>query len=119
MPYSARVDQLSSLTGGEDGAFYLVIRLARPKIRNAIAHGDIWLDSEAAKVRYSTGGADRKEHEIDLMEFGALAMSGSHLPHSYLAAIGTIAVMEDGSELAKAFLPQHLVRVFDFVREDN
>ena len=118
MPYGSRIGQLNSLTGGEDGAFYLISRLAKPKIRNAIAHGTIWLDSEAAKVRYTEGGKKRKEYEIDLAEFSALGLSGSHLGEPYLAALGTVAVMEDGSELAKAFLPKHLVRVFNFSEKE-
>ncbi|MCK4394688.1 hypothetical protein KAX17_17440 [Candidatus Bipolaricaulota bacterium] len=113
MPYSARVKELNALTGGENGPFYLITRLARPKIRNAIAHGTIWLDSKAAMVRYPDGPRKRKS-EIDLLKFGALALSGSHLAEPYLAAAGTIAVMEDGSELARQFLPAHLVRVFNF-----
>ena len=114
MSYSSRVDKINSLTGGEKGAFYLITRLAKPRIRNAIAHGTIWLDSDAAKVRYAEGRRKRREYDIDLMEFGCLALSGSHIGEPYLAAIGTIAVMEDGSNLAKSFLPEHLVRVFNF-----
>lgn len=113
-PYGAKLQQLTTLTGGENGAFYLISRIARPHIRNAIAHGAAWLDSDAAKVRYSGGRSQKQEGEIDLLEFGALAMAGSHLGEPYLAAIGTIAVMEDGSDLAKALLPPHLVRVFQF-----
>jgi hypothetical protein len=117
--YAAKVDQFNSLTGGENGPFYLITRLARPKLRNAIAHGTIWLDSNAAKVRYSVGQKKREEHEIELIEFSGLALSGSHLPASYLAAIGAIAVMEDGSDLAKAFLPQHLVQLFNFRKKET
>lgn len=119
VPYSSRVNQINSLTGGEAGAFYLITRLAKPRIRNAIAHGTIWLDSEAAKVRYTEGNRQRREYESDLMEFGWLALSGSHLSEPYLAAIGTIAVMEDGSDLAKSLLPEHLVRVFNFKKGKN
>lgn len=114
MPYKARLDQINSLTGGEDGAFYLITRLGKPRIRNAIAHGTIWLDSDAAKVHYTDGSREKREYEIDLMEFGCLALGGSHLGEPYLAAIGTIAVMEDGSDLATSLLPDHLVRVFRF-----
>ncbi len=115
--YAAKVDQFNSLTGGEDGPFDLITRLARPKLRNAIAHGTIWLDSNAAKVRYSVGQKKREEHEIELIEFSGLALSGSHLPTAYLAAIGAIAVMEDGSDLAKSFLPQHLIQLFNFRKQ--
>ncbi len=114
MPYRSRLDQVSSITGGEKGAFYLFNRLGKPSIRNAIAHGTIWLDSEAAKVYYTDGSRQKREYQIDLIEFGCLGLSGSHLGEPYLAAIAAIAVMEDGSDLAKNLLPAHLVRVFRF-----
>ncbi|EGV29603.1 hypothetical protein ThidrDRAFT_3195 [Thiorhodococcus drewsii AZ1] len=114
MPYSARIEQMNSLTGGEDGAFYLISRLAKPRIRNAIAHGSAWVDSHTAKVYYTDGGREKQEYELDLQEFALLAMTGSHLVQPYLAAIGTIAVMEDGSDLAKALLPKHLQGLFLF-----
>lgn len=40
-PYGNKLDQFSALTNGENGAFYVFCRLARPKIRNAIAHETI------------------------------------------------------------------------------
>lgn len=107
------------VTGGEDGPFYLISRIARPSIRNAIAHGAAWLDSDAAKVRYSDGRAQRRKADVDLLEFGALAMTGSHLAEPYLAALGTIAVMEDGSDLARQLLPAHLAMVFGFQRKGS
>jgi hypothetical protein len=110
--FGNRVDQFSSLTGGEHGPFYLFCRLARPRIRNAIAHETCWLDSDAAKVRYTEGRAPRTEHEMDLVEFMGLASAGSHLAHAYLAAIGVIAVMESGNDLAKSSLPSQLIRVY-------
>lgn len=117
MPYRSRLDQINALTGGEEGAFYLITRLGRPRIKNAIAHCTIWLDADAAKVHYTDGSRKRREYQIDLMEFGALARSGSHLGEPYLAAIGTIAVMEDGSDFARGLLPDHLVRLFRFTKE--
>lgn len=119
MPYSSRVDQVNSLTGGENGAYYIIGRLAKPRLRNAVAHGTIWLDSDEAKVRYTEGRRRRREREVALVEFGGFALIGSHLAEPYLAAVSTIAVMEDGSDLAQSFLPQHLVRVFRFRREDT
>ena len=37
--YSRKIDQLKALTGGEDGMFYLIFRIANSRLRNAIAHG--------------------------------------------------------------------------------
>jgi len=117
-PYANRIEKLNSLTGGEQGAYYLIGRFAEPKIRNAIGHGSIWLDSEAAKVRYIEGRKARREYELDLTEFLAKATSGYYLGRGYFAAISTIIVMIDGTELAKSFLPNHLVRVFNFETEE-
>jgi len=112
--YTNKLNQFSSLTGGEDGAFYLFCRLARPKIRNAIAHETIWLDADENKVRYEEGRHPRTEHEMDLIEFMGLAAAGSHLAQSYLAAIAVIAIMEDEYELGTKVLPPQLVKVFEF-----
>lgn len=113
MGYKSRVDQLISLTGGATSEFAGVINLARPRVRNAIAHDSIWLDSNAATVRYTEGGKVRQEYEMALAEFGKLALLGSHLCEPYLAGIGAIAVLEDGSELAVELLPEHLVTAFN------
>ena len=111
--YANKVDDFNNLTGGEDGAFYIFSRLARPRIRNAIAHESIWLDSEAGKVCFTEGrGNNKVESEMDVSEFFTLATIGSHFSHAYIAAIAVIAVMEDGSDFAKSLLPIQLVQVF-------
>ena len=111
--YANKVDDFNTLTGGEDGAFYIFSRLARPRIRNAIAHESIWLDSETGKVCFTEGrGNNNVESEMDLSEFVALSGIGSHLPHAYITAIAVIAVMEDGSDFAKSLLPLQLAQVF-------
>jgi len=104
--YGNKVTQLRDLTGGEDGLFYFYLRLAQPEIRNAIAHECIWLDSDAAVVRYNYGNQNKEEAEIDLVEFMGYASSGSHLAQPYLAAISVIVVMECGNELAHSLLPE-------------
>lgn len=110
--YRSRIDELVSLSGGSTSEFAQVIELARPRIRNAIAHNSIWLDGNAAKVRYTEGGKLRQEYEMKLSEFGKLALLGSHLCEPYLAAIGAIAILENGSEVAKRQLPEHLVAAY-------
>ena len=112
-----------SLSGG---FFHYYIRqikiervLAQHKIRNAIAHDTIWLDSKANKVRYVDGRDQKIESEIDFFEFAAIATAGSHLAHTYLGAIGTIAVLEFGSEPAKSLLPKQLVSVFNHKMANN
>lgn len=110
--YANKIRQLELLTDGEDGPFYVFVRIARPRIRNAIAHGTIWLDSDAAKVRFTDNRA-KIESEMDLTEFMALAGIGSHLAHSYLAAIAVIATMEFGTEFAQSLIPPQFVRLFN------
>lgn len=47
-----------------------------------------------------------------ILEFIVLASAGSHLAYPCLVAIGVIAVMEAGNDLAKSFLPSQLVRLY-------
>lgn len=114
--YSNKINQFKDLTGGENGAFYLIFRLAKPKLRNAIAHETIWLDSDANKVRY-IDGRPPIEHEIGLIDFMSFCSFGSHLAQPYLAAIALIVVMENGTEQEKSLLPNDLVDLFNFVPE--
>ena len=112
--YANKIDQFGALTGGDDGAFYLFFRLARPKIRNAIAHETIWLDSVENKIRYEEGRHPRSEYEMDLTEFMGLAAAGSHLAQPYLAAISVIAIIEEDYELGKKELPPPLTRLLEY-----
>jgi len=108
------VNQFSDLTGGEDGPFYLFIRIAHPKIRNAIAHETAWIDSNSGKVRYIDGRDNRQEYEIDLVKFTAIASIGSHIVPAYLAALAVIGIMKFGSCVAKALIPPKLVNIFTY-----
>lgn len=110
--YGNKINQLSELTGGDDGIFYFFLRIAQPNIRNAIAHESIWLDADAAIVRYNCGNQNKMESQIDLVEFMAYATSGSHITQPYLAAISVIVIMECGSEFAKSLLPESYRKVF-------
>jgi hypothetical protein len=114
IPYANKIDQLKTLTGGEDGIFYLIFRIANSRLRNAIAHGTAWLDSEQQRVRY-TDGKPPTEYNLPLDEFMVFNAVASHLLQPYLAALSVIAVMEHGTDQAKLLLPQDLVRLFQFV----
>lgn len=107
----AKFKELSQLTGGEDGALYIFFGLASSRFRNAIAHGDVWLNSAENKVEYSD---DDGEYEMSLNDFGAHIIGSSWLGRAYLAAIGAIAILEEGSVLELMQLPQHLVTLFHF-----
>ncbi len=111
LAYGAKINQFEQITGGENGVFYMICRLAQPKIRNAIAHETIWLDSEVDKVRYIDGNKDKKEFELDLIEYMAFAGIGSHLCEPYLASIAAIIIWEEGSEVIKSCLPEYLIKV--------
>ena len=113
--YGNKINQLSKLSGGDDGIFYFYLRLAHPDIRNAIAHESIWLDSEANIVRYSHGNQNKQESQIGLVEFMAIAASGSHIAQPYLVAISVIVIMESESELAKSLLPESYRKVFSHI----
>jgi hypothetical protein len=108
-PYGAKVNEFKELTGGENGPFYLLFRLMNPKLRNAIAHKNIWLDNSTNVVKYASGKNRLGRYEMSLIELVMLAGLASHIPLAYLAGIATSAVHElgDAKEIAK--LPQHLV----------
>lgn len=116
--YGNKINQLSELTGGDDGIFYLFLRIAQPDIRNAIAHESIWLDSDAAIVHYNHGNQNKIESQIDLVEFMAYAAYGSHIAQPYLAAISVIVIMECGSDSAKSLLPESYRKVFLHITND-
>ncbi|WP_420629926.1 hypothetical protein [Candidatus Leptofilum sp.] len=110
--YGSKLNEFSQLTDGEDGAFYLIFRLAKPDLRNAIAHEDIWLDSKSATVRYSAGKNPKKRYKIDLGELVGLGAMGANLGQAFTVALATIIVLEDGTAKDIEKLPAHLVQVF-------
>lgn len=115
-PFGQLVNQFSDLTGGEDGSFYLFIRISHPKIRNAIAHETAWIDSNSGKVRYIDGRDNKQEYEIDLDKFVVIASIGSHVAPAYFAALAVIGIMKFGSGVAKALIPTPFINVFTYQR---
>lgn len=107
--YGNKVNELAGLTGGDNGPFYLFLRLAQVPLRNAIAHGDAWVNSDENKIMYANAGVD---YEMPLEEFGAYTLAGSWLGRAYLGAIATIVVLEDGNPYQALQLPHHLVKLF-------
>lgn len=112
--YGVKVHEFSELTGGDDGPFSLLFRLANPRLRNAIAHEHIWLDGESDTVRYTDGRGQRTPYEMSLVELVGLAAVESHLPMAYLAGVAAVAVNEAGSAEDIAKLPHRLVNLFRF-----
>lgn len=112
--YGSKLDEFKNLTGGENGAFYLLFRIADPPLRNGLAHGTAWLDYDAQEVRYTVGRQARQEHSLELTLFMAMAYYGSYLAQGYLAALATIIVLEGDSSAAAELLPDHLVRVMNW-----
>lgn len=110
--YGSKLNEFSQLTGGEDGAFYLICRLGKPHLRNAIAHGSVWLDTDEDKVKFEDGRETKTSYEMDLVEFVGLAAIGSHLPQAYLAATASIVVLEEGNAAEIAQIPTHLTKMF-------
>ncbi|MEF2278366.1 hypothetical protein V3W47_08635 [Deinococcus sp. YIM 134068] len=106
-----KLDLFEQLTGGEDGAFFVYFRLIDRPVRNAIAHSDLTLDRARAEVILGERiNGTRTERRVSLVHFMGLAMVGSHLPHAYLAALSTIALVEDGNSVESLALPVHLKR---------
>tara|TARA_R110002072_G_C7832112_1_gene524261 strand:- start:125 stop:991 length:867 start_codon:yes stop_codon:yes gene_type:complete len=110
--YGNKIHQLEELSGAETGPLYLLLRIAKPDIRNACAHETIWLDSEQNMVRYTYGNQNKVEAEIDLAEFMVLTSTGTHLAQPYLAAIAFLVVMDAGTTLAHSFMPKDYVQLY-------
>jgi hypothetical protein len=113
--YRAKLNEFTQLTNGVDGAFGLICQLARPDVRNAIAHGDIWHDTTTGKIRYTHRD---QPQEMDLFEFLGCATVGSHLPQAYLSALAAIVVLEEGSGSDVARLPPHLIQLYHHQRPE-
>jgi len=112
--YGNKINEFEKLTNGEDGAFYLIFRIAKNQIRNAIAHGDIRFDPDSGIIYYLVGKKNKIEKQINIVDFMALTLMGSTIAQAYLVGIGTIVVMEQGSEKAINLLPDFLKNVYVF-----
>jgi len=110
--YGAKVNEFNELTNGEEGAFYLFFRIAMPKLRNGLSHGSAWLDSENGLVRYSEGGRNRTEHEIDIVEFMARVKLGCDLAKAYIAALAAIVLLESSEYSAVSGIREQLVTLW-------
>jgi hypothetical protein len=114
-PYGSKLDQLRKLVSNDKGASYLVNNLARPHIRNAIAHEEIFPDSKNDRVIYIDGrGINKRQYDLDYSEFGNLAIYGSYLFHIYFASICVISVMEHGTDKEKSLLPSDLAKAYTY-----
>lgn len=107
--YRDKLRDLDQVSGGENGIFCHFFRCAEPRIRNAIAHGNIWLDPDSALIRYNDTGA---RGEIPIMLLMAKVMIAVEMAKGYIAAITTILVLETGDDASIKRLPQHLVQLF-------
>lgn len=118
--YGAKIHDFQQLTGGDGGLFFLIFRLARKDLRNAIAHGAAWLDVEGQRVRFTFENKREKvESSIPVMEFVTLAALGSHLGVAYLAALAAITVSEEGSVEMKERLPPQLRAALKWARSST
>lgn len=112
--YGNKIDEFEKITDGENGVFYLIFRIANNQIRNAIAHGDIRFDPNSGIIYYLIGRKNKTEKQIHIDDFMAITILGSTIAQAYLAGIGTIVVMEHGTEKAKELLPDYLKKAFKF-----
>jgi len=106
-PDAKKSDEFDRISKGSDGIFFMLTPLVNKHLRNAIAHGDIQLDAQNAKVLYSNQIEGRVVHsEMGLMEFAGFGTYlFSRLPGIYLGVLSTILVFESGSIEEKLCLP--------------
>ena len=107
--YGSKVHEFSDLTDGEQGAFYLLFRLANPKLRNALAHKTIWPDYDSGLIRFIEGRQNKAEHEMEIAEFMALVKFGCDLARAYIAFLATILLLESGKDDVIFQARRHLV----------
>jgi len=112
--YAQTLTQFKDISAGEDGIFYIIFRIAKPRIRNACAHGDIWLDADKGVVRYNDH-IEEEEKEVSIEEFLIWNLMGSIISNSYLSALATIAILEEGNEGLKKLIPKRIIELFNFV----
>lgn len=97
-PDAKKANEFERISKGCDGIFFMLTPLINKHLRNAIAHGDIQLDSKNVKVLYSNTIEGHLVHsEMDLMEFVGLGTYlFSRLPSIYLGVLSTIFIYESG-----------------------
>jgi len=112
-PAGTRVKRFVEITNGEDGVFFMLVRVVNIPLRNAIAHSTVTLDDENAQVIFSRieNGA-RVYEQIDLFQYMVEIYIHTRLPSIYLAALSTILVMETGRADEKLALPAVLQQAF-------
>lgn len=86
--YAGRCEAISQLTSRAKRPASVLVAIARPAVRNAAAHGRLWLDAAAGTVKFADGGKRKAQGSMSLVEFAALVHLGSHVGPTYLAAIG-------------------------------
>lgn len=116
--YAQKLTQFKDVSDGEDGIFYLIFRIAKPRIRNACAHGEIWLDSNKGVVRYNDH-VEEEEKDVPIEDFLIWNSMGSIISNSYLSALATIAILEEGSEEQKELIPEKTRDFFNFIPEEK
>jgi len=104
--YGSKIHKFEGLVKNHNLPYELITKFTNSHLRNSIAHGTIWLNSEEAIVNYS----DRNRDEtMALAMFMALNGSSTYLAEAYMAAISTIVVFMIGEKGHKARLPLELL----------
>jgi hypothetical protein len=107
-PYGSKVHEFGELTGGVDGLFGGLLKLAQPRLRNGLGHGTAWPDYEAGLIRYTDGRDHVVEYTMDYVEFFAYVHAAGVVAQAYIAALNSIVVMESSDSSAVSAMPPHL-----------
>ena len=105
--YGSKINDFKQLLDDYDLPYDMIVKFANSNLRNSIAHGTIWLDSEKAIVNYSN---KNEYYSISLVEFLALNTSSLHFADAYLSAIATIVIFMFGTREDKSKLPPELLQ---------
>ncbi len=108
--YSSRAEQFYKVTGGETGIFYLLYRIIRPQIRNAVAHGNLSYDRTKQIFHYVDGTKKKINGQLSLDEFMGLNAIGSNFAQAYIAFVCATLIFECSAKS----LPSKIKELFIF-----
>lgn len=106
-PYGSKIHSFKQLIDDNNLPYDMLVKFANSNLRNSIAHGTIWLDSEKAIVNYTNRN---ESYSISLVEFLTLNACVLHFPNAYLSSIATIAIFMKGTREDKYKLPTELLQ---------
>ena len=106
--YGSKVHEFNRLLEVYKLPYQLFKQFANSNLRNAIAHEEIWIDSEKAEVHYSNKD---DAYTMDLTEFLTLNTYATYFAEIYFTTLTVIALFMSGTKEEKSKLPAKLIEM--------